>query len=294
MFVCYYHSKPCDEIGEGMKQNGAEMARINPDKEEYRNGDMAHTERESRSPGEVLLAQSLDTSVDPEPVQPPNSQLTKRPTNIRFTQTSISKIEQTSTTTPFLREGESHCVKVPTKKGSFHGRQRTPSLKGESASKRLEKEDDGKEESDVNSLKRKGSLRRRQRTLLNRVRATQTVLKVSNEEILNKDETVTNKSAKHWSLLKASTMVSAKQKELEGAKSFFDVVTQYTAQASKEQSSPDKTSASPNGYGGKSEGRASGPKGRILTHKESKGAIPIADWKNYIKEGRQAHHSPAR
>ena len=326
----YYYSKPGDEIGKGIKKNGSSyehiiMAEMKPDEDDDSNGDTTSELGCEGKCSEVLLAQPLErvdedseslnllttlksngednswdvsSKSDPRSVQPPHSQLTKRPTNIMFKKSSISRASK-MTETPFLREGERHIVMVPTKKKSPRGHHRLASSTSDSTLKNSEKEDDREEEGDMNSQKMIGSLRRRQRTLQNRVRATQTVLKESNEEILNGDERTTSKSAKHWSLLKASTKVSAnlmKQRELENRRSFFDVVSQYTAQVGMQQFSPSKTSLSPNDKCCQEEleVKTPRPKGRLLSRKESSGAIPIVDLRKYIRDGRQTHQGQTR
>lgn len=133
---------------------------------------------------------------------------------------------------------------------------------------------------------RTGSLRTRQKTLFNRVMATQAVLKETQDELLSDEKPETAKP--HISLLEASKKVTAnlrKQKSNEESKNFSDIVSQYLAKPKPEESSGAETNLESSGKGWSA--AAGLMKAHALKRKETKGAIPLTTLREIMREERQ-------
>lgn len=137
------------------------------------------------------------------------------------------------------------------------------------------------------------SLRSRQKTLFNRVFATQAVLKEHTDEILNDDKNEEELSPRHMTLLQASKKVTANLKrqksETEEAKSFSEIVTQFLAKSKGEEEGAEpvqESSVSSAGAAGSKWGALRSKK-PVLARKETRGAIPIQALRELVREGKK-------
>ena len=141
------------------------------------------------------------------------------------------------------------------------------------------------------------SLRSRQKTLFNRVLATQAFLKERNDKLLTQPEEsvqLQTKKPKQMTLLEATKKVTAnlkKQKsEEESTKNFSDIVTQLLATKAKEEEGEEPESATEAPRKASSLNRP-GAKGRPeMKRRETKGAIPLSALREIVKE---EHLQPA-
>lgn len=223
-----------------------------------------------------------------------------------------------SARTPFLREGETHFVWRPKKRPMLSDLVEMLRSHGDEGIVEDPEEQKLKESADDQepfvtalpprtpkptkmgssfALPRSGSLRTRQQALFNRVIATQAVLKESTDELLKEEEPQTPVKPKHMSLFEASKKVTAnlkKQKRAnDGSKDFSDIVSEYLAKTKAEAASPTSNSAG----GGKDEApKSAGYKPRIsmapprkpisIQRKDTKGAIPISQLREIVKENK--------
>ena len=238
-----------------------------------------------------------------------------RPSNIKLKNgTKITR--RTSARTPFLREGETHFVWRPKKRPMLsdlvdmlkNREEDEPELTSYE-----QKESEANLEEELSSttplpprtpkptksgstfaLNRSGSLRTRQQALFNRVIATQAVLKETTDELLKEDEPETPQKPKHMTLFEASKKVTAnlkKQKKAkEGTKDFSDIVSEYLAKTKAEAKSSESSGMKDDGP------KSAGYRGRMsmgpprkhvnIQRKETKGAIPISQLREIVREER--------
>lgn len=200
--------------------------------------------------------------------------------------------------TPFLSEGETHMVWRPKKRPQLanlvemlqQNETADPAKPAQAANPATTPAEPNKLLSPP--ISRTPSLRSRQKTLFNRVIATQAVLKEHTDELLYEEAEEQESIPRHMTLLEASKKVTAslkKQKSTEGeSKNFSDIVSQYLSKAK---------APSAEGEGEKAEPVASvrnsgdGSKwGRVLTKKpalvkrDTRGAISIQTLRELVRE----------
>lgn len=230
----------------------------------------------------------------------------ERPNQLRLKNVNQSFRRKTSVT-PYLLEGQAHCVWLPKK-------QKTR-LSDLVVNLKKERENRGEDENERENVTAKGarklsdsnlslepatpkSLRSRQQNLFDRLVATRAVLKETTDEILKEDEDE-EKPIGHISLFEASKKVSAnikKQKESAGSDNdFTNVVSQYLQKVrSGSQQSPGPQAASPLGDKYQDWSRPKLSRFNPLKRQESNGAIPIATYRNLIRESRLRRYSENR
>ena len=128
------------------------------------------------------------------------------------------------------------------------------------------------------------SLQSRQKTLFNRVIATQAVLKETTDELLKEEEEVPKK--RHMTLLEASKKVTAnlkKQKSKEeGTMNFSDIVSQYLQKSKDEGRVRPETPTAGKGW----DALRTGQHAKQLKRKETRGAIPLITLREIVREGK--------
>lgn len=208
----------------------------------------------------------------------------KRPQNLDLQQ------RRKSYRTPFLSEGETHMVWRPKKRPQLANLvdmlQHNQREVAEPAKPATKQPTTLKEHNSLVSppVSRTPSLRSRQKTLFNRVIATQAVLKEHTDELLEQEEQEESKP-RHLTLLEASKKVTAslkKQKSSEeGSKNFSDIVSQYltNAKASTEGEEKRAEPAAPTSKWG-----TVLSKKPALVKRDTRGAISIQTLRDIVRE----------
>ena len=218
------------------------------------------------------------------------------------------RAKRASKPTPFLSEGERHMVWRPKKRPELA--KLVELLKETRQEDAPEKPEKPVEKSPVKpptggpwgallTPSRTPSLRSRQKTLFNRVIATQAVLKETTDELLNEDKPLeeVTKKPRHITLLDASKKVTAslkKQKSTEeNSKNFSDIVSKYLAKSRAESASSEEGSApasatglGPTGVSG-GWGTVRGASRKPLQRKETRGAISLQTLRELVREEKQ-------
>jgi len=242
-----------------------------------------------------------------------------RPSNIKL-KNGTKVTRRTSARTPFLREGETHFVWRPKKRPMLSDLvdmlknrdeeepEHTVYEQKEATESKIEEELSSTtplpprtpkpvKSGSTFTLNRSGSLRTRQQALVNRVIATRAVLKETTDELLKEEEPETPQKPKHMTLFEASKRVTAnikKQKKAkEGSKDFSDIVSEYLAKTKSEANSLETSGSTT----AKDEvPKSAGYRGRMsmgpakkhinLQRRETKGAIPISQLREIVREER--------
>ena len=210
-------------------------------------------------------------------------------------QLPLLKKQQKNLRTPFLREGETHAVWRPKKRPQLANlvdllkTNEAPETgkPNNSPQQPTTPKDHLKPGLLVPTVSRTPSLRSRQKTLFNRVIATQAILKEHTDELLNDEKPEEESKPRHLSLLEASKKVTAslkRQKSDEESKNFSDIVSQYLnkskpeVEEKREELTTSGSSSSGGGWG------ALKSKKPLLVKKETRGAISIQTLRDLVKE----------
>ena len=227
----------------------------------------------------------------------PTGSFKKKPTSIKF-RSSNQSFKRKTTLTPFLRVGESHSVWLPKKRSRMSDVVEMLKNQGGSESSASKTGNESEVLTAAPSSPRApttpkvDSLQTRQQMLLNRVLATQAVLKESTDKLL-KEEEETTKFPKHISLLEASKKVTSTIKNQKRSSDknddFSDIVSQYITKAKTEKKSP--IGNVENGSSAWSRATKSLAQQQLRPHlhnsrRKTKGAIPISTFRELVKEAR--------
>lgn len=210
------------------------------------------------------------------------------------------RARRASRLTPFLSEGERHMVWRPKKRPQLASLVELLKHTETGQEDQPAKPDKPVETSPVKSRvggpwgalltpTRTPSLRSRQKTLFNRVIATQAVLKETTDELLNKDKPIEEvmKKPRHITLLDASKKVTAnlkKQKSTEDdSKNFSDIVSKYLA-----KTKADGVSVEGGVAAGASGGWGTVRNKKPLLRKETRGAISLQTLRELVREEKQS------